>query len=71
MQYKTPAYGWSSTKGHIGVWFINPTIEHLSGGPTENELDAHFRDNADPDPIILDYWEGGHYDTGARTDLAA
>lgn len=70
VQYKTPAYGWSSTKNHIGIWFINPTIEYLSGGPTKNELDAHFGDNADPDPIILDYWEGGHYDTGARVRLA-
>jgi rhamnogalacturonan endolyase len=71
VQYKTPAYGWSSTKDHIGIWFINPTIEYLSGGPTKLELDAHFGDNADPDPIILDYWEGGHYDTGARCNLAA
>ncbi len=71
IQYKTPAYGWSSTKDHIGIWFINPTIEYLSGGPTKIELDCHFGDNADPDPIILDYWEGGHYDTGARCNLAA
>jgi rhamnogalacturonan endolyase len=27
VQYKTPAYGWSSTRDHIGIWFINPTIE--------------------------------------------
>ncbi len=70
VQYKTPAYGWSSTKEHIGIWFINPTVEYLSGGPTKNELDAHYGDNADPDPIILDYWEGGHYDTGARAYVA-
>ncbi len=71
VQYKTTAYGWSSTKKHIGVWFINPTIEYLSGGPTKNELDCHFGDNGNPDPIILDYWEGGHYDTGARCNIAA
>ena len=34
MQYYTKAYGWSSTKNHVGMWFINPTIEYLSGGPT-------------------------------------
>ena len=34
MQYYTKAYGWSSTKNHVGTWFINPTIEYLSGGPT-------------------------------------
>jgi rhamnogalacturonan endolyase len=71
VQYRTPAYGWSSTKNHIGVWFINPTIEYLSGGPTKNELDCHYGDNGNPDPIILDYWEGGHYDTGARCNIAA
>jgi rhamnogalacturonan endolyase len=71
VQYRTPAYGWSSTKEHVGIWFINPTTEYLSGGPTKLELDAHFGDNGDPDPIILDYWEGGHYDTGARCPLAS
>jgi rhamnogalacturonan endolyase len=71
VQYKTPAYGWSSTKDHIGIWFINPTIEYLSGGPTKLELDAHFGDNGNPEPIILDYWVGGHYDTGARVNVAA
>jgi rhamnogalacturonan endolyase len=71
VQYRTPAYGWSSTSDHVGVWFINPTIEYLSGGPDKLELDAHFGDNDDPEPIILDYWEGGHYDTGARAFAAA
>jgi rhamnogalacturonan endolyase len=71
VQYRTPAYGWSSTKQHIGIWFINPTIEYLSGGATKQELDCHFGDNDNPDPIILDYWEGGHYDTGARCNVAA
>jgi rhamnogalacturonan endolyase len=71
VQYETPAYGWSSTKDHIGIWFINPTIEYLSGGPTKLELDCHFGDNDDPDPIILDYWEGGHYDGGSTARIAA
>jgi rhamnogalacturonan endolyase len=70
MQYKTPAYGWSSTKSHVGVWFINPTIEYLSGGPTRIDLDAHFGDNGNPPPIILDYWHSGHYD-GTRANIAA
>ncbi len=71
VQYQTHAYGWSSTRNHMGIWFINPTIEYLSGGPTKLELDCHFGDNDNPDPIILDYWEGGHYDTGARCNVAA
>jgi rhamnogalacturonan endolyase len=70
MQYRTKAYGWSSTKSHIGVWFINPTTEYLSGGPTRIDLDAHFGDNGNPPPIILDYWHSGHYD-GTRTNIAA
>jgi rhamnogalacturonan endolyase len=70
MQYKTKAYGWSSTKYHIGAWFINPTIEYLSGGPTRIDLDAHFGDNGNPEPIILDYWHSGHYN-GTRANIAA
>jgi rhamnogalacturonan endolyase len=70
MQYVTKAYGWSSTKEHVGVWFINPTIEYLSGGPTRIDLDAHFGDNGNPPPIILDYWHSGHYD-GARAQIPA
>ncbi|SNS46731.1 rhamnogalacturonan endolyase [Granulicella rosea] len=70
MQYRTPAYGWSSTKNHIGAWFINPTTEYLSGGPTRIDLDAHFGDNGNPEPIILDYWHSGHYN-GTRANLAA
>jgi len=70
MQYRTPAYGWSSTANHIGAWFINPTTEYLSGGPTRIDLDAHFGDNGNPEPIILDYWHSGHYD-GTKANIAA
>ncbi len=68
--YRNPAYGWSSTKNHVGMWFINPTAEYLAGGPDRIDLDAHFGDNGDPEPIILDYWHSGHY-AGARTNIAA
>jgi rhamnogalacturonan endolyase len=70
MQGYTKAYGWSSTKNHVGMWFINPTIEYLSGGPTRLDLDAHFGDNGNPEPIILDYWHSGHY-SGATVPIAA
>jgi rhamnogalacturonan endolyase len=70
MQYRTPAYGWSDTKDHVGIWFINPTVEYLSGGPTRIDLDAHYHDTDDPNPVILDYWHSGHYD-GARVNVAA
>ncbi len=71
VQYKVPAFGWSSTKEHVGVWFINPTIEYLSGGASKQELVCHFDDNNNPDPIILDYWRGTHYGGGASCNIAA
>ena len=70
VQYKVPAFGWSSTKDHIGVWFINPTIEYLSGGASKQELVCHFDANDDPDPIILDYWRGTHFGGGAQCSIA-
>ncbi|MGN6368751.1 MAG: polysaccharide lyase family protein [Phycisphaerae bacterium] len=62
------AWGWSSTTKHIGIWFINPSIEYLSGGPTKIELSAHrdatFNPNdktAPAPPCLLNYWRGSHY----------
>jgi rhamnogalacturonan endolyase len=60
-QFNSPAFGWSSTSKHIGFWFINPTDEFLSGGPTKVELSCHLDDNPDGYPTILDYWRGTHY----------
>jgi rhamnogalacturonan endolyase len=66
-QFDTLAWGWSSTGKHVGFWFINPTDEYLSGGPTKYELSAH-RDatftndlNAPAPPCLLNYWRGSHY----------
>ncbi len=66
-QFDTLAWGWSSTKKQIGFWFINPTVEYLSGGPTKNELSAH-RDatftnslSAPAPPCLLNYWRSSHY----------
>ncbi|MGA2052512.1 MAG: polysaccharide lyase family protein [Opitutales bacterium] len=69
-QFFTPAFGWSSTKQHLGFWFINPTVEFLSGGVTKDELDCHLDDNAGGDPLILDYWRGTHYG-GTDCNVAA
>jgi rhamnogalacturonan endolyase len=66
-QFDTPAWGWSSTAKHIGVWLINPTTEYLSGGPTKMELVAHrdctFTDDLDAPapPCLLNYWRSSHY----------
>jgi rhamnogalacturonan endolyase len=71
VQYKLPAYGWSSTQDHIGVWFINPSTEYLSGGASKLELVCHFDADNNPDPIILDYWCAGHYAGGAGCNIPA
>jgi rhamnogalacturonan endolyase len=66
-QFETLAWGWSSTAKHVGFWFVNPSDEYLSGGPTKYELSAH-RDatfgndpNAPAPPCLLNYWRGSHY----------
>jgi rhamnogalacturonan endolyase len=69
VQFKIPAFGWSSTKEHIGLYFINPSMEYLSGGPTHPELTGHLDDNAGGDPTLLDYWRGTHYG-GSNLPLA-
>jgi rhamnogalacturonan endolyase len=60
-QFDIPAFGWSSTTQHIGLFFINPTIEYLSGGATKYELTGHLDDGAGGDPTLLNYWRGSHY----------
>jgi rhamnogalacturonan endolyase len=60
-QFDIPAFGWSSTTAHIGLFFINPTIEYLSGGATKYELTGHLDDGAGGDPTLLNYWRGSHY----------
>ena len=41
-QFEIRAYGWLGTKSHVGFWFINPSVEYLSGGPTKYELTGHL-----------------------------
>jgi rhamnogalacturonan endolyase len=69
-QFDTPAFGWSSTKRHVGIYFINPSVEFLSAGPTHFELTGHLDDNDGGDPTLLDYWRGSHYG-GAILPIAA
>lgn len=60
-QFDTPAFGWSSTRDHIGIYFINPSMEYLSSGPDHFELTGHIDDGDGGDPTLLDYWRGTHY----------
>ena len=65
IMYRLPAYGWSSTKDHIGVYFINPTTEYIGGGAEKMDLVCHMR------ATILDYWTSGHYAGGAGCNIPA
>jgi rhamnogalacturonan endolyase len=69
-QFETPAYGWSSTHAHIGLYLINPSMEYLSSGPYHFELTGHLDDGDGGDPTLLDYWRGTHYG-GSELPLAA
>lgn len=66
-QFNVRTWGWQSSARHIGLWFINPSVEYLSGGPTKFELSAHrdatFTDSltAAAPPTLLNYWRGSHY----------
>jgi rhamnogalacturonan endolyase len=67
-QFEVRAWGWSSTARQVGLWFVNPSVEYLSGGPTKYELSSHrdatFNTNnldAPAPPTLLNYWRGSHY----------
>ncbi|HTY88273.1 MAG TPA: polysaccharide lyase family protein [Candidatus Acidoferrum sp.] len=60
-QFETRAYGWLGTKSHVGLWFINPSVEYLSGGPTKYELTGHLDISAEAAPVLLNYWRSSHY----------
>jgi rhamnogalacturonan endolyase len=61
VQFDIPAFGWSSTQKHIGLWFVNPSMEYLSGGATKLELTSHRDINPGAAPVLLNYWRGSHY----------
>jgi rhamnogalacturonan endolyase len=72
IQWETPAYGWSSTKDHVGLWVVTANPDYMSGGPTKLELvthrDATFTSSltAPAPPTLLYVWKGPHY---GGTDL--
>jgi rhamnogalacturonan endolyase len=61
VQFDTPAFGWSSTQHHVGLWVVNPTIEYLGGGSTKVELTGHLDVNIGAAPTLCNYWVGSHY----------
>jgi rhamnogalacturonan endolyase len=69
-QYKNPAFGWSSTEKKVGLFFINPSNEYMSGGPTKIEFLGHRDTNQIAAPCVLNYWRSSHYG-GAEVGVAA
>ncbi len=65
VMYKLPAYGWSSTRDHIGIYFINPSTEYLGGGACKLDLVCHMG------ATLLDYWTSGHYAGGTCCAIPA
>jgi len=63
IMYKLRAWGWSSTKDHIGVYFINPSNEYIGGGSEKLDLIDHMSGT------LLDYWTSGHYAGGAGNHI--
>ena len=70
IQSENRAYGFSSTKRKIGFYFINPSVEYLSGGPTKPEFLSHRDTTAVQAPVVLNYWRSSHYG-GANVTVAA
>ncbi|HXS94996.1 MAG TPA: polysaccharide lyase family protein [Candidatus Limnocylindrales bacterium] len=68
-QFENPAFGWSSTSKKIGFWFLNPSVEYLSGGPTKVEFLGHRDTNDVQAPTVLNYWRSSHYG-GAVVEVA-
>ncbi|HUD23566.1 MAG TPA: polysaccharide lyase family protein [Acidobacteriaceae bacterium] len=68
VMYKLQAWGWSSTKDHIGVYFINPSNEFIGGGAEKLDLTAHFSTTTML-VTMLDYWTSGHYGGGSGNNI--
>ncbi len=71
--YKLQAWGWSSTRDHMGVYFMNPSTEYIVGGPERLDLIDHMTapGAASYRGIVLDCWTSGHYAGGASNSIPA
>jgi rhamnogalacturonan endolyase len=69
-QTDNPAFGWSSTTEKVGLFFINPSMEYMSGGPTKVEFLGHRNTSEAAEPCVLNYWRSSHYG-GAEANVAA
>lgn len=69
LQSANQAYGWSSSTAKVGLFFINPSMEYISGGPTKVEFLGHRDTNPVAAPCVLNYWRSSHYG-GAEVNVA-
>ena len=67
--YRLPAWGFSSTKDHMGVYFINPSTEYIGGGAEKMDLIGPWSFGSNNS--IQDYWTSGHYAGGAGLNVLA
>ena len=60
---ETPAWGWSSTKQHVGVFIVNPSVEYINGSAVRVDYGGHLDVKASlpADPTLLFSWHSLHY----------
>ena len=60
---QTPAWGWSSTTQHAGLFIVNPSIEYINGSPVMVDYGGHIDVKASlpADPTLLFIWHSPHY----------
>ena len=69
IMYRLTAWGFSSTKNHVGVYLINPSNEYIGGGAEKMDLIGPWSFGSNNS--IQDYWMSGHYAGGAQARVAA
>ena len=69
VQSENTVFGWSSTTENVGLFFINASMEYISGGPTKVEFLGHRDTNPVAAPCVLNYWRSSHYG-GAEVNVA-
>ena len=69
LQFDNRAFGFASTTRGLGLYFVNPTTEFLSGGPTKPEFLCHRDTTRTQAPVVLNYWRSSHYG-GAEVNVA-
>lgn len=70
VQFENRAYGFASNTKNMGFFFLNTSVEYLTGPPTKVEFLCHRDTTAVAAPCVLNYWRSSHYG-GASVDVAA